>query len=122
MRWPVLLLVLWVPGAAAACQSPGGARQDARASDLWTRQLPLNADGELDVINTSGSIDVEGTSDPGVQVVDVRAERVARATTEQGARDLLTHITIQFLSVPNGVTIETERISGGLIGASFEVN
>jgi len=122
MRWPVLLLALWVPGAAAACQSPGGARQDARASDLWTRQLPLNADGELDVTNTSGSIDVEGTSDPGVQVVDVRAERVARATTEQGARDLLTHITIQFLSVPDRITLETERISGVLIGASFEVN
>jgi putative adhesin len=119
MRWPVLLLVLLVPGAAAACQSPGGVRQDARAVDEWTRKLALNADGELDITNTSGTIDVEGTSDA---VVDVRAERVARATTEQGARDLLTHITIRYLSVPDKATLETERITGVLIGASFEVN
>lgn len=118
MRWPALLLVLLMPGAAA-CQSPGGATQSARAADEWTRQLPLNADGELDITNISGAIDVEGTSDA---VVDVRAERVTHATTAQGARDLLTHVSIQYLSVPNKVTLETERIAGVLIGASFEVN
>lgn len=113
----VLLLPMLV--AEAACQSPGGARQDARATDEWSRQLPLTGDGELEIINTSGAIEVEGTTDA---VVDVRAERVARATTEQGARDLLTHITIRDESVPGRVTIQTERIGGVLIGVSFDVN
>jgi DUF4097 and DUF4098 domain-containing protein YvlB len=113
------VLLLSILGAVAACQSPGGARQDAQAADEWTRQLPLTADGELEIINTSGAIEVEGTSGA---VVDVRADRVARATTEQGARDLLTHIAIGAESVPGRVTIQTERISGVLIGVSFVVN
>jgi DUF4097 and DUF4098 domain-containing protein YvlB len=113
----IVLLPILV--ALAACQSPGGARQNAQATDEWTRQLPLTADGELEIINTSGAIEVEGTSGA---VVDVRAERVARATTEEGARDLLTHITISDESVPGRVTIQTERIGGVLIGVSFDVN
>ena len=121
MRWPALLLALLMPGAAA-CQSPGGATQNARVSDEWTRQLPLNANGELDITNISGAIDVEGTSDAVPGIVDVRAERVTHATTEQGARDLLTHVSIKYLSVPSKVTLETEQIAGVLIGASFEVN
>jgi hypothetical protein len=125
MRWPVLLLVLFTSGAAAACQTPGGAAQTARVTGEWTRQMPLNPDGELDITNISGTIDVEGTSDAvagAAGVVDVRAEKVAHATTEQGARDLLTHINIRYLALPDKVTLETDRISGVLIGASFEVN
>jgi hypothetical protein len=119
MRWPVFLLAVVTSGAAAACQTPGGASQTARATEEWTRQLPLNADGELVITNSSGTIDVEGASD---NVVDVRAEKVAKATTDQGARDLLTHVNIRYLSVPEKVTLETDQISGVLIGASFSVN
>ena len=119
MRWPVLVLVAVTSGAAAACQTPGGAAQTARATEEWTRQLPLNADGELVITNSSGTIDVEGTSD---DVVDVRAEKIAKATTEQGARDLLTHVNIRYLSVPAKVTLETDEIKGVLIGVSFSIN
>jgi DUF4097 and DUF4098 domain-containing protein YvlB len=122
MRWPVLLLAVVTSGVAAACQTPGGAAQTARATEEWTRQLPLNADGELVITNRSGSIDVEGTGDSVPGVVDVRAEKIAKATTDQGARDLLTHVNIRYLSVPSKVTLETDEISGVLIGASFSVN
>jgi hypothetical protein len=120
-RKDLTAIVLLVPllAAGASCLSPGGARQDAQAADEWTRQLPLTPDGELEITNTSGAIEVEGTTGA---VVDVRAERVARATTEQGARELLTHITISDETVPGRVTIQTERIGGVLIGVSFHVN
>jgi hypothetical protein len=122
MRWPVLLLLVVTSGAAAACQTPGGAAQTARVTEEWTHQFPLNADGELIITNSSGTIDVEGTSDNLPGVVDVRAEKVAKATTEQGARDLLTHVNIRYLSLPAKVTLETDEIKGVLIGVSFSIN
>ncbi len=112
--------------AGAACQAPGGARQTARASDEWVRSYSLDAGGELQLTNTNGAIDIESAAVPGSGPgspgsVDVRAERVAHATTDAAARDLLTHVNIRDESLPGKVTIQTERIGGVLIGVSFEV-
>jgi len=108
-----------VAAASVACQNPGGAHQTARASDEWTRTLPLGVDDELRILNTNGSLDLEGVSSG---TVEVRAERVAHATTDQAARELLTHINIRDTNDAGKVTVETERIGGVLIGVSFEVN
>ncbi len=53
--------------------------------------------------------------------VEVRAEKIARAATETGARELLPRITIKEDVQPDRVFIETERMSGIMIGAAFEV-
>ena len=104
--------------AGAACRAPVGALQNARASDEWIRSYPLAADGELQLTNSNGAIEIESAP---AAAVDVRAERVAHATTDAAARDLLTHINIRDESLPARVTIQTDRIAGMLIGVSFEV-
>ena len=103
---------------AAACQAPGGAKQTARAADEWVHTYPLTAAGELQITNTNGAIDIEGTA---ASRVEIRAERIAHATTDAAARDLLTHINIRGETASGNVTIQTERISGVMIGASVEV-
>src|SRR5207244_11198255 len=53
--------------------------------------------------------------------VRIRAERVAAATTDAAARDLLPRIVIREEIRPDRVSVESERISGIMIGASYEV-
>ena len=89
-----------------------------RATDEWTRSYPLPANGEVQITNTNGKVEIEGVD--GV-TVDVRAERVARAATEAAARELLPRISIKEDIRPDRVALETERLSGILIGVSVEV-
>lgn len=89
-----------------------------RATDEWTRTYQLAPGGEIRIANTNGRIDVEAADGP---TVEVRAERIARAATDTGARELLPRIKIKEEITPERVSIETERMSGIMIGASFEV-
>jgi hypothetical protein len=90
----------------------------ARATDEWTHTYPLTAGGEIRISNTNGRIDVEGVD---AATVEVRAERIARGATETAARELLPRIVIKEDAKPDRVTLETERMSGIMIGAGFEV-
>jgi hypothetical protein len=92
--------------------------QSARATDEWTRTYKLNAGGEIRIANTNGKIEVEGAEG---STVDVRAERIARGTTEDAARELLPRIKIVEDATPDRVSIETERMNGIMLGVSFEV-
>src|SRR5438876_4225666 len=89
-----------------------------RATDEWTRRYPLSPGGEVRVVNTNGRIEVEPGEGP---EVEVRAERIARAATDAGARELLPRIAIKEDIAPDRVSIQTERMSGIMIGAAFEV-
>ena len=89
-----------------------------RATDEWTRRYPLAPGGEVHIGNTNGRIEVVGVDG---SEVEVRAERIARAATDAGARELLPRISITDEATPDRVSLETDRISGLLIGASFEV-
>lgn len=89
-----------------------------RATDEWTHTYPLSAGGEIRIVNTNGRIDIEGT---GGSTVEVRAERIARGATDQSARDLLPRIVIKEDATPERVSLETEKISGIMLGVSFEV-
>ena len=89
-----------------------------RATDEWTHTYPLAAGGQIEILNTNGRIEIEGVDGA---TLEVRAERVARAATDAGARELLPRIVIKEDVKPDHVTIETERISGFMVGASFEV-
>src|SRR5437899_831609 len=89
-----------------------------RATDEWTHRYPLAPGGEVRVVNTNGRIEVE----PGEGTeVEIHAERIALAATDTGARELLPRITIKEDVAPDRVSIQTERMSGIMIGAAFEV-
>jgi putative adhesin len=90
----------------------------ARATEEWTRTYPLSPGGELRIENTNGKIEVEGV-DSGT--IEVRAEKIAKGATENAARELLPRIVIREDASADRVVLQTERMSGVMIGASFEV-
>jgi hypothetical protein len=107
------LVTLAAALAAAAC---GFANLEGRASDDWTRTYPLSDGGTVEIINTNGRIDFEPADGSSVEV---RAERIAKAATDEGARDLLPRIKID--EEARHVRLETGKLGGVMIGASIEV-
>jgi Toastrack DUF4097 len=90
----------------------------AHATEEWTHTYPLTAGGEIRIINTNGRIDVEGVDG---STVEIKAEKIARGSTDAAARELLPRIVIKEDVKPDRITLETERMSGIMIGAGFEV-
>jgi len=103
--------------ALAGCGFPVGPFQ-ARATDTWTRTYQLSKTGEVSISNVNGRVDVEGVDG---STVEVSAERIARGATDQLAGELLKRISINDRSTPDSVSVETQKVEGILIGASFEV-
>ena len=99
-----------------ACGMHGPYNEEAR--DTWSRTYTLSKTGEVSISNANGRVEVEGVDG---STVDVRADRIARAATQQMASELLPKIPINDRSTPDLVFVETGRINGILIGASFEV-
>src|SRR5256885_6116951 len=110
-------LVLPLVVALAGCDVSLG-NLSARATEEWTHTYPLSSGGEIRIVNTNGRIEVEGVDG---STLEVRAERIARGATESAARELLPRIVIKEDVKPERVTLETERMNGIMIGASFEV-
>jgi DUF4097 and DUF4098 domain-containing protein YvlB len=103
--------------AGIACGFPVGPFQ-ARATDTWTRSYTLSKTGEVSIANINGRVEVEGVDG---STVEVNAERIARGASEQLASELLKRISIVDHATPDSVSIETQRVEGILIGASYEV-
>jgi putative adhesin len=116
-RRVLLAAVLPLAAALAACEMSVG-NLIGRATDEWTHTYPLANGGQLEIINTNGRIDIEGVDGT---TVEVRAERIARAATDAGAKELLPRIVIKEDARPDRVTIETQRMGGIMFGANFEV-
>jgi hypothetical protein len=114
-RLAVFVLPLAV--ALAGCDVSLG-NLSARATEEWTHTYPLTAGGEIRIINTNGRIDIEGVDG---STLEVRAERIAKGATDSAARELLPRIVIKETVSPDRVSLETERMSGIMIGAGFEV-
>ena len=96
----------------------GMAHLAGRATEEWTHTYPISAGGEVRIVNTNGKIEVEPTD--GTEVV-IRAEKIAKAATDTGARELLPRIEIKEEVSPERVFIQTGKIDGFMIGAGFEV-
>ena len=111
------LLLLSVVVLVAGCDVHVG-NLSARATDEWTHTYPLKPGGEIQIENTNGKIEVEGTD---AATVEVRAERIAKGATDAAARELLPRIVIKEDATPDRVAVRTERMGGIMIGASFEV-
>jgi hypothetical protein len=108
--WPLAL-------GLAACD--GSFDLAGKATDEWTRSYPLADGGQLQISNTNGIVEIEGVTG---STVDVRAERVAHATTDSAARDLLSHIVIKEDVTPGRIAFESGRTSSFLTGVGYEVH
>ncbi len=117
LRNSMIPLLMVATLAAGACEMSLSSLS-GRASDEWTHSYQLAPGGQVEIVNHNGRIEVEGTDGT---TVEVRAERIARAATDEGARELLPRIAIHDEARHDRVRIETERIAGMLIGASYEV-
>jgi DUF4097 and DUF4098 domain-containing protein YvlB len=111
------VFVLPVALAIAACDATF--ELAGRATDEWTRSYPLADGGQLQISNTNGIVEIEGVTG---STVDVRAERVAHATTDSAARELLSRIVIKEDVTPTRISLESERISSFLTGVGYEVH
>jgi len=115
-RAALTALVLVLP--AVACHG-NAVNTAAIATDEWTRSFPLQPDGEVRITNRNGRIEVTGV---GGSTVEIRAERIVHAATDQNARDLLSRIAMTEETGADHVSVATEGIPGILIGVSVEVN
>src|SRR5258708_24704909 len=113
----VAVLALPLALGLAGCDLSLG-HLSARATDEWTHTYPLTPGGEIRIVNSNGLIDIEGVDG---STVEVRAERIAKGSTEAAAKEFPPRIVIKEDAKPDRVSIETERMSGIMIGAGFEV-
>src|SRR5262245_20193751 len=112
------LILVPVVAILAGCDVGIGGHLTARATDEWTHTYPLKAGGELRISNTNGLIEIEGVDG---STLEVRAERIARGVSDEAARELLPRIVIKEDATPERVSLSTERFSGIMLGAGFEV-
>lgn len=85
-----------------------------RATDTWTRTYQLGPGGRVEIINVNGRIAVEASDGP---AVEVRAERTAKAGSDEAAKELLKKIEMHEEIQPDRIRIET-RPPRGLMGTS----
>jgi len=105
--------------ALCGCQSRRETTLTGRASDEWTRSYPIAPDGELQIIGAIGSVEIQGGTGP---TVEVRAERIARASTDAAAREIVPRIGIREDVSPAKIVLQTEGLAGIVIGVAVEVN
>ncbi len=95
----------------------GGFGGKELAKDQWTRSYTLAPGGQLEIANINGAIEAEATDGTAVEVV---ADRTARATTPEGAKDLLQRIEMREQVSPTRVSIEV-KLPSGFRGGSAEI-
>jgi len=101
-----------------ACDLAALGHLAGRATDEWSRSYQLTPGGTIWIGNTNGRIEIEAAD---TQTVEVKAERIARATTDEAAREILPKIVIREDVRPDRIELQTERVSGFTMGISFEV-
>jgi hypothetical protein len=102
-------LAIAVLGATTACDisvGEGGFSMDlahGTATDTWARTYTLEPGGRFELINVNGRIEAspaDGTT------VEISAERTARASTDESARQLLGTIEMREEVAPTRVRVE----------------
>ena len=95
----------------------GGFGGKELAKDQWTRTYQLAPGGQLEIANTNGAIEAEATDAAAVEVI---ADRTARATTPEGAKDLLQKLEMREQVSPDRVSVEV-KLPSGFRGGNAEV-
>jgi hypothetical protein len=82
-----------------------------KAQDQWTRTYKVSPGGRLELINVNGRITAEASDG---DAIELRAERTAKATSDEAAKDLLNRIEMREEAGPDRVRVEVRppRMSG----------
>jgi hypothetical protein len=91
----VVLVAFTFVGCDIAVKGDGGFHFDiaaGKAQDEWTRTYQIPSGGRVEIININGRITAEANDG---SAVEVRAERTAKAATDEGAKDLLGRIEMR---------------------------
>jgi len=119
MRPHFLLSALVLILATSGCQARRQTALAGRASDEWKRSYPISPDGEVQIVGANGSVDVQGG--PG-STVEVRAERIVCASTDAAVKEIVPRVGIREDVSPDRIVLQTEGLSGIVIGVTVEVN
>lgn len=112
------LAVVMVGLLASACEvgvdGTGGFSLDVasgRAQDEWVRSYKIAPGGQLEIININGRITADASDGPDVEVT---AERIARAVTDDAAKELLAKLDMREETSDSRVRVEVRapRSSG----------
>lgn len=113
------VLVLVAAVATAACDVNIGNGDfrvgvvSGKAQDEWTRSYDLKPGTTIQIVNINGRIDAQPAEGGRLEV---RAERIAKARTDEAAREILDRLDILETSGAEGVKLQTkprERLSLG---------
>jgi hypothetical protein len=105
--------------ALAACDPHRGGPPAGKASSEWTRSYALQPGGEFQIVGANGSIDVQGTS---ASTIEVKAERIVKAATDQMAQSMTSRVRIIEDTSPDKVVLRSEGLEGITLGVEVEVN
>lgn len=140
------VFALFVAGCDIAINSEGDSpfSASATAQDEWTRTYKLAAGGRLEIININGKISAEASDGPDVEI---RAERSAKAASEDAAKELLgrldmreeigdsrarvevrgprnlgrsSHTVNWTIKIPKGIAVDLRTVNGGVILTRLE--
>jgi hypothetical protein len=111
---PAVLVTLLAAGGCDVALS--GFKEEE--TDTWSRSYPLSPGGLVEIGNTNGFIEV--TTGSGSNV-DVKAVRVARASSKEGAKAMLGKVTIREDVSADHVKLTTVRPAGGWSSGGVEI-
>jgi DUF4097 and DUF4098 domain-containing protein YvlB len=115
-RLPQILVLAVLVSPLAACEL-AMANLRAEAREPWTRSFTLPDNGRFELENTNGSIDVQPSD--GSQI-EVAAERIAKAASDEAAKALLKEIDITVDQSGDRVRLKS-KYPRGLRMASVEI-
>jgi DUF4097 and DUF4098 domain-containing protein YvlB len=90
----------------------------AQASDLWEKTYAVESTATLEIENTNGAIDVRTHAEP---TIIVKAQRTAKAMSEQGARELLSRTNLEQRASADFVRLATPPGQAFSRGQQLEV-
>ena len=106
--FPAVLAIALLAGGCDISVGEHGFSMDVasgKAQDEWTRSYTIASGGRLEVVNINGTINAS----PGEgQEVQLRAERIAKARTDEEAQELLKKIEIVETTSADKVRVETK--------------
>ena len=146
----LVLVAVGVSACDIAVDGHGGFNFDVaagKARDEWTRTYTVGAGGRFELINVNGKVTAEATDGP---AIEIKAERTAKASSDEAARELLGRIEMReevgdsrvrvevrpprlsgrsgheftwTIKVPRGVAVDLRTVNGGvrLVGLTGDV-
>ena len=97
----VLLALMAIVGSAPCHQNNS---TDVEAKDTWTRSYPITASGSLSITNGNGRITIDAAD---IQTIEVTAERIVKAGTEEVANEQLKLWEIQEQVSADSVSLDS---------------